>query len=107
MIGYKISIRKEINNMKVYNMKSSSGKEVPNQFIIEEDNNGRYFQSYSTIIAYVPWNRPIVKLDINKWDYSVTTAKYRNKFLGMTTKEIKEAIKTGIIELVDLNGGNI
>ena len=42
-------------------------------------------------------------LDFDRWDYSVTTSKYRNKWLGMTTAQIKKAIDTGEIILRDLN----
>lgn len=37
--------------MKVCNMTGSSGKEVPNQFIIEDDHENTFFQSYNSIIA--------------------------------------------------------
>jgi hypothetical protein len=33
-----------------------------------------------------------VYLDENKWDYSVTTGKYRNIFLGETRKETQKKI---------------
>ena len=101
--------------MRVYNMESSSGKEVPNQFIIE-DGNIEYFQSYRTIISkitneFIDGNEDnvnqTIQLDTKAWNCSNITAKYRNKFLGMTTKEVKQAIKDGAIELVDLNGGVI
>lgn len=88
--------------MKVQNMTSErSGREVANQFEIFTD-EGKYFQSYSTVIAFRPLSGK-TQLDADKWDYSRTTAKYRNKFLRMTTKEIKANIKSGEIELVDLN----
>lgn len=88
--------------MYVENMLSNSGREVPNQFIIETD-DGRYFQSYKSIIAFAP-HRGKVQLDVNYWDYSKTTSKYRNNFLGINTSEIKKAIKCGDIILTDLNG---
>ena len=76
----------------VRNMTSpSTGNDVPNQFIITV-NNTTYFQSYQSVIAKREYGVSIV-LDRNKWDYSKTTSKYRNDFLGMTTAEIKKAIK--------------
>ena len=36
--------------MKVYNMESSQGNKVPNQFIIEHKGK-EYFQSYNSLIA--------------------------------------------------------
>lgn len=87
--------------IKVENMLGSSGRKVPNQFEIFTD-EGVYFQSYSTVIAFWPFHGKI-QLDAEKWNYSRTTAKYRNQFLGMTTKEVEAKIKSGNIELVNLN----
>ena len=86
---------------KVENMLGSSGKEVANQFKIFTD-DGVYFRSYSTIIAFKPFQGK-VQLDRDKYNYSRTTAKYRNQFLRMTSKEVEKAIKEGSIDLVDLN----
>lgn len=88
--------------VKVRNMTSTrSGREVPNQFRIFTD-DGVYFQSYSTVIAFSPHSGKL-QLDTDKWNYSVTTAKYRNEFTGLTKKETETRIKSGEIELVDLN----
>ena len=87
--------------MKVQNMHSPRGTTVANQFEIITD-EGVYFQSYSTIIAFRPRTGKI-QLDADKWDYPKTTSKYRNIFLRMTTKEVEAKIKSGEIELVDLN----
>ena len=48
---------------------------VKNQFIIHTE-SGTYFQSYNTIIAF-KLNSGFIMLDKGKWDYSVTTSKYR------------------------------
>ena len=74
---------------------------VKNQFLIHTD-EGTYFQSYNTIIAFID-NEGKITLDEDKWDYSVTTSKYRNKFTGLTTQETKKKIESGEIQLVDLN----
>ena len=84
----------------VENMRSGNGNYVPNQFVIYTKESS-YFQSYSTIIAAKVGGK--IYLDANKWDYSITTGKYRNKFLGMNKKETLAAIDAGKIELVDLN----
>ena len=42
-------------------------------------------------------------LDENKWDYSVTTGKYRNIFLNETEKETEAKIKSGEYILSNLN----
>jgi len=87
--------------MRVGNMESTrTGRPVANQFIIR-DNGITYFQSYDVIVAKIEGVQ--VTLDKNYWDYSRTTAKYRNAFLGMTTKEVKQKIKDGDILLDDLN----
>ena len=87
--------------MKVTNMKGKNGRTIPNQFVID-DKDYYLFQSYKSVIAKKYTNGKI-KLDADMWDYSHTTSKYRNQFLDMTTKEIKAKIKSGEIELVDLN----
>ena len=93
--------------MKVENMISkSSGRPVANQFNIW-DGSLVYFQSYSTIIVKIDrGNRDSgeqVYLDANKWDYSRTTGKYRNQFLGETKKETQAKIDSGEYVLTDLN----
>ena len=92
---------KTINKVKVQNMQSSRGNDIPNQFIIETD-EGSYFQSYDSLIVFRPFGgKPI--LDSHYWDYSVTTGKYRNMFLGETKKETERKIKEGVYVLGDLN----
>ena len=92
---------KTIKRIKVKNMLSPSGNNIPNQFIIYT-NDGVYFQSYNTIIAHEN-NEGKIYLDSNSWDYSVTTGKYRNMFLHEDKKETERKIKEGIYKLVDLN----
>ena len=87
--------------IKVENMTSdSSGKEVANQFIIRTS-DAIYFQSYQSIIVKKTQDETI--LDKHYWDYSKTTGKYRNQFLGETKRETEKKIKTGIYRLADLN----
>jgi hypothetical protein len=94
--------------IKVQNMTSDKGNDIPNQFIIK-DNGNVYFQSYNSIIALIPANRygenytkPIL-LDEYYWDFSRTTGKYRNIFLGETKKETEAKIKSGEYLLTNLN----
>ena len=94
--------------MQVQNMTSSKGNKIPNQFIIITDNGVQYFQSYTSIIVkFEPSFSSDIKakivLDKTYWNYSVTTSKYRNKFLDETTKQTKEKIKSGQYILADLN----
>ena len=100
--------------MKVYNMESSQGNKVPNQFIIEHKGK-EYFQSYNSLIAvkeYKPerYSYPVpeehkinVTLDEYYWDYSRTTGKYRNDFLGEGIEATRKKIKDGIYKLANLN----
>jgi len=71
-----------------------------NQYEIFTD-VGVYFQSYQTIIAFIPFKGP-VQLD-QKWDASRTTVKYLGKVLLKDKKTILAAIKSGIIVLAELN----
>jgi len=86
--------------MKVTNMLSTRGNKVPNQFII--NNNGEeYFQSYKSVI--VKKSKGKIYLDDYYWDYSVTTGKYRNDFLGEGIAETRKKIASGEYILTDLN----
>ncbi len=101
--------------MNVVNMTGRTGRAVANQFIIETtemDDDGdytyevEYFQSYKSIIAkrvYRGGHSIEILLDVHKWDYSTTTGKYRNQFLGETKKETQIKIDSGEYILTDLN----
>ena len=78
--------------MKVRKMQSNRGNDVPDQFVIETD-NGRMFQSYSSNIAFIDKNGQVT-LGRN-WDYSKTTGKYRNMFLGESKKETQAKLDSG------------
>jgi len=86
--------------MKVTNMTSTRGNKVPNQFLIT-DNGVEYFQSYNSIIAKRSNGK--IYLDDYYWDYSVTTGKYRNQFLGEGIAETRKKIASGEYTLTDLN----
>ena len=89
--------------MKVSNMTSNStNREIANQFDIVDNEGNIYFQSYSSIIIKkTPDGKTF--LDESKWDYSKTTGKYRNMFLGETKKETLDKIKNGTYTLTNLN----
>lgn len=90
-----------IQQIKVENMQSSKGNDVPNQFIITT-NEGTYFQSYDSIIA-VKDHKGNITLDKQYWDYSITTGKYRNQFLGENKAATEKKIKSGEYKLANLN----
>jgi len=91
--------------MKVQNITSNNGNKIANQFIVIGDNNDEYFQSYRSIIVKKDYKNETVKiyLDQKYWNYSNTTGKYRNIFLGETIKDTKAKIKSGEYILTDLN----
>ncbi len=92
----------KLSKIKVSNMDSPrSGKAVANQFVITTP-QGDYFQSYNTLIVFQEFNGKTY-LDKSSWDYSVTTGKYRNNFLGETKKDTERKIKSGEYILTDLN----
>ena len=90
-----------IQKMKVYNMESPNGNKVANQLEIYTD-EGKYFQSYRSIIAFKD-NKGQVFLDDYYWDYSRTTGKYRNIFLNEGIVETRKKIKSGEYKLKELN----
>ena len=85
-----------------------------NQFIINEGDI-EWLQSYDSIIVkrYYEFHKgsngskdiyePFIYLDKKYWNYSKTTSKYRNKFLGEKTKETQAKIDSGEYILTDLN----
>ena len=86
--------------IKVSNMQSTKGNYIANQFIIEAGKSV-YFQSYRVVIARNCYGK--ITLDCHYWDYSRTTAKYRNLFLGETSKETVAKIDSGEYRLANLN----
>jgi len=87
---------------KVENITSSRGNKVANQFIFTDEIGNRYFQSYNSVIVKKdPSDKTY--LDQKYWNYSNTTGKYRNIFLGETIKDTKAKIKSGEYILTDLN----
>ena len=96
--------------MKITNLKSTSGNPVANQFIIEGDTLGngckdQWLQSYDSIIVYIDNYVGGTHLDEKYWNYSRTTSKYRNIFLGENTKETQAKIDSGEYTLTNLNEG--
>lgn len=86
----------------VANMTSSKGNIVPNQFIIVTK-DGEYFKSYSSMIAFKPFDGSPVQLDETYWDYSKTTGIYRNQFLREGIAETRRKIASGVYILTNLN----
>jgi len=85
---------------KVQNMTSNKGNKIANQFIIYTD-TGSIFQSYNSTIVKIDSGKTY--LDVNKWNYSTTTGKYRNIFLNENIENTKGKIQSGEYILTDLN----
>ena len=77
--------------IKARNIISPNGNPITNQFIID-DKNKETFQSYDSIIAVRNKKTDKITLDSYFWDYSVTTGKYRNQFLGEGIAETRKKI---------------
>lgn len=61
-----------------------------------------YLQSYNTLVVIVRNGK--VTLDKSWWEYCTqTTAMYRNRFLGQSTKEIARKIASGEYRLRNLD----
>tara|TARA_R100001143_G_C3284897_1_gene98465 strand:+ start:115 stop:465 length:351 start_codon:yes stop_codon:yes gene_type:complete len=98
------TITKNNKNMKVSNFTSNNGNKIANQFLITEKNK-QTFQSYKSIIAVKDYKKGVrrIFLDSYYWDYSVTTGKYRNQFLGEGIAETRKKIDSGEYKLKNLN----
>ena len=67
-----------------------------NQFEVYTD-EGVYFQSYDSVVAFKP-NSCEEKIRVGvDWDYSRTTMKYVGQFLGQNTAKTRRDIKDEVI----------
>ena len=82
-------------------MKVSNPWGVKNQFLLIADNGAEIFQSYDSIIAKKEGGK--IYLDSYFWDYSKTTGKYRNIFLGEKLADTQKKIESGEYILCNLN----
>jgi len=90
-----------MKTIQVSNLLSASGNPTPNQFEIITS-EGIYFQSYKTVIAF---KRNDGKIILNtKYDFSNTTGKFRNYFLGDSgIDETRKKVSSGEYTLEELN----
>ena len=86
----------------VSNITNARGNKIANQFIISTPKEV-IFQSYNSIIAKKNKATGKITLDRYYWDYSATTGKYRNIFIGETKKETEQKIASGEYKLSNLN----
>lgn len=88
-----------MNFPRVLPMKTAGGRDSPNHFrIVTKD--AYYFQSYNTVVARMGFDHGedgnVTLLD-GYWDnYSATTNRYLNQFLGTDgVDHIRERVKSG------------
>ena len=87
--------------MKVKNLLTRNNYHANGQYVIEEGNGTKTFQSWSHTIAVVSPNGS-VKLDY-EWDKWRTTVRYVNQFLGCNRRIAEKNLRNGIWLLADLN----
>ena len=101
-------LRSQVRHTKVEQMTNRMGKPVVNQFIIHQQEGylkRTIFQSYNSIVATKVDDGDTFQIYLDKeyWDYSSTTGRYRNVFLGEDIHETRKKIKSGEYKLVALN----
>lgn len=85
--------------IKVRNMVSPrTGNPVANQFTISDDHR-MTFQSYNSMIVDIDFGKSIVTFG-RDWNYSTTTAKYRNEFLRMYLPSLADGKKLKELEKI-------
>lgn len=95
-----------MKNVRITQLINDKGNSANNQIVIETD-KGKYFQSYDTIIAFVPYCSDKITLS-EDWDNSKTTSKHLYIFLRDFTnyyancrKDILRGIKEGKMKVVE------
>ena len=77
---------------RVESMTSSTGNYIPHQYIIKAYGK-TIFQSYGSVVAVKYSDGSIVLGE--DWDYSRTTGRYRNEFLGEGIAETRKKLEDG------------
>lgn len=83
-----------VKEITITNMVSRTGKTVPNQFdvfVYGQDGIYHCFYSYDSLIIVIK-NGDIIKVG-KDYRWSKTTGKYRNRFTGLTLKNLDKYIK--------------
>ena len=82
-----------MKNLRVKNLEYN-GRKVSNQFLIEYEESGdkyQIFQSYGSVLfKFKYWEIIEVGKD---WNFSRTTAKYRNRVTRLSKKEIEKMLE--------------
>lgn len=80
---------------------SSNIERMADNQLVVTDGGKKIFMSYNSIIAVK--ENGVITLDEKYWNYSGTTSKYRNKFLGENIEATRKKIADGTYKLADLN----
>ena len=78
-----------------------NGKPCANTTIIATNGNKTLY-SYNRAICRADSHNNII-LDPVYYDYSTTTARHRNSFLGVTTAQLKHMINNNLVKFANLN----
>lgn len=87
---------------KVTQFINANGRPVANHHVIEGDDGSRSLQSYQSIVVKIDADGQVF-LDEGTWNYSSTTSKHRNHFLGETTKDTQKKIDSKDYIITNLN----
>ena len=88
--------------LKIMNLQTDGGNFAPNQFVIFT-NEGRWFQSYTSMIAFVPKDGGKIQLG-SDYDYSRTTMKYLCRFLRVDSiNDVRDMLNTSRAVRADLD----
>lgn len=81
---------------------NKSKRPVKNQWIITRP-EGKYFQSYNSLVAFIPNDkRKKILLDAATWKCSLTTTRFLDWFLAVSSREYPESmIKSGKAKVVE------
>lgn len=69
---------------------------------LSNDNGEKFLQSYNSIIIKIDKTGQIF-FDVVFYNYSKTTIKHRNQYLGLTSQEIEQGLRTGLYKFENLN----
>jgi hypothetical protein len=83
-------------------LRTRGGHPAPDQLEITLEDGSRLFTSYTRKVALVTAEGQ-TWLDSCYWNYSRTTSRYRNEFLGLSTPEIMRGLESGALKLTNLN----
>ena len=100
MLSIQPSIDK--NELTLDDIKSMSFEVMQTNQYIFNLKDCQMFYSYKSVIAVKYYDGTTI-LDSQYWDYSRTTGKYRNMFLGEDKRQTEKKIKSGEYLLKELN----